>query len=85
MVIAREWQLQEAKSKLSQLVREADMAPQTITLHGRPAAVVMRYDEYRKLTSPQRSLVEVLRTAPIGLTDVLVERDQDVTLRELSL
>ncbi|MDR3360262.1 MAG: type II toxin-antitoxin system prevent-host-death family antitoxin, partial [Bifidobacteriaceae bacterium] len=41
MPTARQWQLQEAKSKLSQLVREAENGPQTITHHGRPSAVVI--------------------------------------------
>ena len=85
MPIAREWQLQEAKSKLSQLVKEADKAPQTITLHGKPTAVVIRYEEYRRLTRPKRTLVEVMQSAPEGLEDIFIERDRDVTLREIAL
>ena len=36
------WQLQEAKNRLSEVVRKAQHeGPQTITLHGRDAAVVV--------------------------------------------
>ena len=36
------WQLQEAKARLSELVKSAEHeGPQEITVHGRPAAVVL--------------------------------------------
>jgi prevent-host-death family protein len=85
MNAAREWQLQEAKGKLSQLVRDAVEAPQTITLHGKPTAVVIRYEEYRRLVDPPRSLIDVLRAAPEGFDGLFAERDKDATLREVSL
>ena len=31
------WQLQEAKARMSELVKRAQAAPQGITLHGKPA------------------------------------------------
>lgn len=85
MSIAKEWQLQEAKSKLSQLVKDADKAPQTITLHGKPTAVVIQYEEYRRLTAPKRSLIDVMQEAPAGFAEILALRDQDATLREIAL
>ncbi len=45
------WQLQEAKNKLSRLVQEAQRAgPQVITVRGEEAVVVISADEYRRLT-----------------------------------
>ena len=36
------WQLQEAKARFSELVKNAStLGPQEITVHGEPAAVVM--------------------------------------------
>lgn len=37
------WQLQDAKARLSEVVKKAAQeGPQHITLHGQPAAVVLR-------------------------------------------
>ena len=69
------WQLQEAKSRLSELVETAARkGPQTITRHGRPVAVVVSAEAYAQL-QPRRKTVEVLRACPgPGL---LVERLRD--------
>ena len=65
------YSLQDAKAKFSELVglclREG---PQTVTRHGRPAVVVVPYDEYRKLTAPARSLGAFFRAAPRAELDV---------------
>jgi prevent-host-death family protein len=52
------WQLQDAKSKFSQLVESA-MAdePQIVTKHGHNAVVVLSYKEYEAMTKPKNSLV----------------------------
>ena len=70
----RQWQLQEAKAKLSEVVNCAqNEGPQVITRHGREAAVVMSIEEYARLCEPQRpktSLWEFLRSSPmVGLND----------------
>lgn len=69
---AREWQLQEAKNRLSLVV---DLAmhdgPQTITLRGKPSAVVVSFDEYRRLTQPRTGLSQFFRQSP--LRDVELE------------
>jgi prevent-host-death family protein len=85
MLKTREWQLQEAKSRLSEVLREAGKAPQTITLHGKPAAVVVSFDDYRRLTEPKRTLMDVMRSAPEGFSEILAARDKDATLRETGL
>lgn len=44
------WQLQDAKARLSEVVKKAgEEGPQHITLHGEPAAVVLSEAEYRRL------------------------------------
>jgi len=43
------WQLQQAKNHLSEVVRNAlHDGPQTITLHGTPASIVISFDEYTR-------------------------------------
>ena len=45
------WQLQEAKNRLSELVRAAqDRGPQTITVRGKDAVVVMSAEGYHRMT-----------------------------------
>ena len=45
------WQLQDAKNRLSEVVRKAtDEGPQVITLRGDDAVVVVAVDQYARLT-----------------------------------
>jgi len=62
------WQLQDAKNRLSEVVRKAsDEGPQVITLRGDDAVVVVAADEYARLTrKPIGSLVEFFRKSPSG-------------------
>ena len=46
-----EWQLQEARNNLSQLIRQAVAGDtQVVTVHGRPAAVEVSTEDYARLT-----------------------------------
>lgn len=65
------WQLQEAKAHLSELVREAcGSGPQTITVRGEVAVVVVSASDFEKLTAPTRSMFEMLRSSPVREEDV---------------
>jgi prevent-host-death family protein len=58
------WQVQEAKQRLSELLRRAtDEGPQTITRHGEEIAVVVDIAWYRQATEGD-SLVALLLEAP---------------------
>jgi len=71
------WQLQEAKSKFSQVVREAQTrGPQVITVHGKEAVVVISTKDYQQLTHRQDSLVEFLLNSPLRGSGLVIERDQ---------
>jgi prevent-host-death family protein len=80
------WQIQEAKAKLSEVIKCAESeGPQGITLHGQPVAVVMTRALFDQLTGNEHSLVEFMRQSPLfGLEDVSLERDQSLT-REVSI
>ncbi len=79
------WQLQEAKSRLSQVVDHAlRVGPQTITLRGKPAVVVVSYEEFQDLTRPPTSLREFFRQSPLYDTDLDLERSKDLS-REVPL
>ena len=80
------WQLQEAKARLSELVkRAAGQGPQEITLHGRPVAVVLSREDFERLTGNARSLVDFMRESPLcGLDELEFPRDRSPA-REVAL
>jgi antitoxin Phd len=50
----RAWQLQEAKARFSEVVKEASLyGPQVVTLRGKPAVVVISKKEYDSLRKPK--------------------------------
>lgn len=62
------WSVQDAKNRFSAVVEAAQQAPQTVTKHGRPAAVIMSADEYERLRRLERqhmpSFAEMLLAIP---------------------
>jgi prevent-host-death family protein len=78
------WQMQEAKARMSELVKCAQVQPQDITLHGKSVAVVVSREIFDRLTQTQGSLVDFMRRSPLyGVGDVEFERDGSLT-REVS-
>jgi len=70
------WQLQEAKSRFSELVQNAQAGEaQVVTKHGKEVAVVLDYLRYLELTGGKRSVREALKGAP-DLTELGLERDR---------
>lgn len=79
------WQLQEAKSKFSQLVDDAmHKEPQIVTKHGDNAVVVLSFEEYTKITKPKTDLVKFLRESPLTEVALDITRSKD-TPRDISL
>ena len=74
------WQLQEAKARLSEVIKKAKKeGPQSITVHGSPTAVVISSREYKKLKHPRRSFVEFMRRSPLYGVDLDLKREQTLT------
>lgn len=72
------WQLQDAKNRLSEVVREAHVAgPQIITVRGEEAAVVLSADEYRRITRTEGPLVEFFQRSPWAEVDLELDRSRD--------
>lgn len=79
----KEMQLREAKSTLSAVVEAAEQGqPTTITKHGRPAAVVISYQEWAKLKSRVPSLADLLLAVPQFTEEDLPERRSARIVRE---
>jgi prevent-host-death family protein len=59
------WQVQEAKQRLSEVLRAARRGePQVITRHGEEVAVVIDIASYRRLAGVQVELADYLRHGP---------------------
>lgn len=50
----RNWSVQDAKNRFSEVVEAARREPQTVTKHGRPAVVVVNVAEYERLRQLDR-------------------------------
>ena len=73
------WPLQAAKDRFSQLVKAAADGPQTVTVHGKPAAIVLSPQAYAKLKRAPRGKLsdELLRPGLIEDGEDLFARDDD--------
>jgi prevent-host-death family protein len=78
------WQLQEAKSRFSEVVElTLKEGPQLITRRGEEAVVIVAADHYRRLSGQTSSLLDCLLNAPRG--EVLVLERSTEAIRDLSL
>ena len=62
------WKLEDAKARLSELVRKArSEGPQRVTVHGRDAVVVVASDQFDTLQAhaTRRSLRDLLANSPL--------------------
>jgi prevent-host-death family protein len=78
------WQLQQAKTRLSEVIEEAHTrGPQIITRHGAERAVVLSIHDYRALVALKPDLFEYLLSGP-KVDDFEIEYSRD-TGREIEL
>lgn len=76
----RTWQLQDAKARLSEVIKQASKeGPQTITMRGEPTAVVISINEYERLRRPKGNFVEFMRKSPLFGVDLDLKREQTLT------
>jgi prevent-host-death family protein len=73
------WQLQEAKSRFSELVETAiSKGAQTVTKHGKPAVVIISAAEYQQRLTPRKSLAAALQACPEDLAPLLGKRPTQI-------
>jgi prevent-host-death family protein len=79
--VRKEWQLQEAKARFSEVFRLArECGPQRVTKHGRTAVVVIPAEEYERLSrpgAPKGSLVQFFADSPLVGSGIQLERQRD--------
>lgn len=73
----------DAKNKLSELIAAAgEGEPQVITKNGVETAVLISYNDYRKLTARKESLVDFLLNSPLRGSDIDLTRSKAGSGRE---
>jgi prevent-host-death family protein len=84
--MARIWQLQEAKNKLSEVVDEAlKHGPQVITRRGVETVIVLSYAEYRQMALTQKKLSDFFRDSPLATVDLNLTRDTSGLRADIAL
>jgi antitoxin Phd len=84
--VARVWQLQEAKNKLSEVVEEAiQHGPQVITRRGKETAILLSYADYRRMLLSQEKLSDFFRASPLVGADLDLARDSSPTRDDITL
>ena len=82
------WQLQTAKARFSELFRRARTeGPQVVTRQGKEQVVVIRAEQFAKLTKRVRqpkSLVKFFAESPLASVTLDISRDRDAG-REIKL
>jgi len=74
---ARAWQLRDARSRFSELVRRAIAeGPQIVTRRGVEVVVVVSKDDFAAMQRTRRSLVEFFRASPLVGVELGLERDR---------
>jgi len=72
------WTIAKAKARFSEVIEEArTRGPQTITRHGRKAAVVVAADEWERKTKRVGTLAEFLAASPLRGSGLKVSRRKD--------
>jgi prevent-host-death family protein len=78
IAMADTWTVAEAKARFSEVIdRAATSGPQTVTRHGRTAAVVVAPEEWERRTRRTGNLAEFFAASPLRRSGLKVERRKD--------
>lgn len=76
----RGWQMQEAKARFAELTRRAESeGPQSVTVRGREAIVVLSRRDYDRLTAPATRFTEFIGQSPLKGARIRTVRDKSLT------
>ncbi len=75
----RSWQLQDAKNRFSEVVKEAvERGPQIVTRNGVETVVILSLEDFRKLRRHDSDLVTFLMESPLKGAGLDLERLRDL-------
>ena len=78
------WQVQEAKAMFSEVIKAAAAKPQTITVRGKEAAVILSIEEYKRLVRPKQTLFEFIQNSPFRNLELELPQRLPEKMREIS-
>lgn len=70
------WQLQHAKAKLTQLIKDAKEEPQIISRHGIKETIVMSIEHYQALMGKKETLADFFQRSPLFGLEMEFQRDK---------
>lgn len=71
------WQLQDAKARLSEVVKLAtSVGPQGISVRGQPEAVVISAQAFAELTGSKTKFIDFMKQSPLFGCDLDLTRDK---------
>lgn len=74
----KHWSLAEAKSRLSEVIRQAEReGPQTVTRHGRAAAVIVAAEAWKREKRRKGTFVEFMDASPLRGSRLKIARFKD--------
>ena len=77
--MAAKWQLQDAKNRLSELIRLVlKEGPQVITIRGEEVAVIVSKEHYDQQRRKPRHLVEAIENSPLKGANIKIERSREL-------
>jgi prevent-host-death family protein len=72
------WSLAQAKSRLSEVIRHAEReGPQTVTRHGRAAAVIVAAEDWKRQRKRKGTFVDFMNASPLRRSGIKIERIKD--------
>ncbi len=72
------WQLQDAKSKFSMVVKRAETGePQMVTRNGVPTVYIVDAKSFERLSAKSINRKEILRNSPCKAIDLDIKRHND--------
>jgi len=79
------WQLQDAKARLSEVIKSAAQeGPQEVTVRGKPSAVILSVETYQAMKKQRPDFVSFMQSSPLQGEDIDVQRNHSPT-RDISL
>ena len=73
------WQLQEAKARLSELIKTvANKGPQEISVRGKTEVVVISKTDYDKLIGSEEDFYTFMRNSPLKGISIDTKRDKSL-------
>jgi len=70
---------------LSEVIKAADFKPQIITVRGKETAVILSYNEYKKLTRPAQTIFEFIQNSPLRDFELELPQRQPEKMRDIRL